>query len=316
MPILSQKLKKTVPLLLSRPSLLAHTIYQAISFDASMIEEGFHLGGTSALKSGTDAAKWDGIGEVILGNPEWFEAWLTAEKKCTSLINSVSRPNTLGAQLRRISITMSSMPLMPGSSLKKKMMLHSHTMSKLLIPQDELDRSWTKSQVKFSVGYFIHDPDILVDRFSPLPHVLQRTFFLTSIQLPLLEAYRLRISSSLEAFETSSSAFVRAVPGALAVSLTRREDATHDESQRLTSGVEGVQRLCKALLSAAYIEASLQDWAQELVSLLFLGWPTYLSFALPIVFLGAVGGHMSQFAFAQPLRVQPAFTECKSTWCR
>jgi hypothetical protein len=84
MPILTQKLKKTVPLLLSRPSLLAHTIYQAISFDASMVEEGFHLGGTSALKPGTDA-KWDGIGEVILGNPEWFEAWLTAEKRCTSL---------------------------------------------------------------------------------------------------------------------------------------------------------------------------------------------------------------------------------------
>ena len=85
MLILSQKLKKTVPLLLSRPSLLAHTIYQAISFDASMVEEGFHLGGTSALRPGTNAAKWDGIGEVILGNPEWFEAWLTAEKKCTFL---------------------------------------------------------------------------------------------------------------------------------------------------------------------------------------------------------------------------------------
>jgi len=210
---------------------------------------------------------------------------------------------------------MSLMPLMPGSSLKK-MMLLSHTMSKPLTPQDELDRSWTKSQVTISVGYFIHDPDILVDRFSPLPHLLQRTYFLTSIQLPLLEAYRLRISSSLEAFETSSSAFVRAVPGALAVSLTRREDAMHDESQRLTSGVEGVQRLCKALLSAAYIEASLRDWAEELVSLLFLRWPRYLSFVLPIVFLGAVGGHMSQFAFAHPLRFKLAFTESKSTGCR
>jgi hypothetical protein len=190
-------------------------------------------------------------------------------------------------------------------------------MSKPLTHQDELDRSWIKSQVTFSVGYFfIHEPDILVDRFSPLPHVLQRTYFLTSIQLPLLEAYRLRISSSLEAFETLSSAFVRAVPGALAVSLTRKEGAMHDESQGLASGVEGVQRLCKALLSAAYIEASLQDWAEELVSLLFLGWPRYLSFALPIVFLGAVGGHVSQSAFAQPLRVKLASTESKSTWCR
>lgn len=231
LPILSQKLKKTVPLLLSRPSLLAHTIYQAISFDASMVEEGFHLGGTSALKPDTDAAKWDGIGEVILGNPEWFEAWLTAEKQFAEdqYHDIVNAPDAWFIAEEDDDVALAHNVKATNSSRRVRSLV-----------------------------------DQVTDRFSPLPHVLQRTYFLTSIQLPLLEAYRLRISSSLEAFETSSSAFVRAVPGALAVSLTRREDSTHDESQRLTSGVEGVQRLCKALLSAAYIEASLQDWAQEL----------------------------------------------------
>lgn len=87
-----------------------------------------------------------------------------------------------------------------------------------------------------------------------------------SIQLPLLENYHGRIASSLDAFETLSSAFVRAVPGALNVSLGGKEEGgVHVNTRRLTSGVEGVQRLCKALLSARYIETSMKSWGEELV---------------------------------------------------
>ena len=79
-----------------------------------------------------------------------------------------------------------------------------------------------------------------------------------TVQLPLLEQYHARISSSLDAFETLSSSFMRAVPGALA-------DAGRTNSQRLTSGVEGVQRLCKALVSAKYIAAAMEAWGEDLV---------------------------------------------------
>jgi hypothetical protein len=81
LPLLSKKLRKTVPLLLNHPSLLAHTIYQTLSFDSAITEEGFSLDGTS-FSRGTD--KWDGTSEVILGDPDWFETWLTAEKQCMS----------------------------------------------------------------------------------------------------------------------------------------------------------------------------------------------------------------------------------------
>lgn len=87
LPLLSRKLKRTVPSLLTRPSLLAHTIYQALTFDATIMEEGFTISGTSA--SGEDAndgkEKWDGVSEVILGNKEWFDAWMDGEKKCELL---------------------------------------------------------------------------------------------------------------------------------------------------------------------------------------------------------------------------------------
>jgi hypothetical protein len=83
LPLLSRKLRKTVPLLLNHPSLLAHTIYEALTFDSALMEEGFDTQGTSLPD---DVNKWEGISEVILGNPEWFENWLTAEKSCKSLL--------------------------------------------------------------------------------------------------------------------------------------------------------------------------------------------------------------------------------------
>lgn len=78
-PLLSRKLKKTIPLLLDHPSLFAHTIYQALSFDAAILEEGFKIQGTSI---GENGGTWDGVAEVVLGNAEWFETWLNAEKQC------------------------------------------------------------------------------------------------------------------------------------------------------------------------------------------------------------------------------------------
>lgn len=37
------------------------------------------------------------------------------------------------------------------------------------------------------------------------------------------------------------------------------------DPKRLTSGVEGVQRLCKALVSAKYVAAAMEAWGEELV---------------------------------------------------
>ena len=98
------------------------------------------------------------------------------------------------------------------------------------------------------------------DRYSPLPQYSHRTRFLIVVQLPLLESYHTRIASSLDAFETLSSTFMRAVPGALGTGDGR------GDGRKLTAGVEGVQRLCKALVSAKYIAGAMEMWGEDLVS--------------------------------------------------
>ena len=83
----------------------------------------------------------------------------------------------------------------------------------------------------------------------------------------MLELYHSRISSSLDAFETLSSAFVRAVPGALGVSFGGADEGKVNVAGPLTSGVDGVQRLCKALVSAKFIQMALAAWGEEVVRL-------------------------------------------------
>ena len=102
----------------------------------------------------------------------------------------------------------------------------------------------------------------VTDRYSPLPNFSQRTRFLVDVQLPLLEGYHSRISSSLDAFESISSSIVRAVPGALgAASSGDTRNRGHP-----TTGVEGIMRLCKALVSARYMSNAMEGWGEDLVS--------------------------------------------------
>jgi hypothetical protein len=62
-------------------NLLAHTIYQALAFDASLREDGFSLSGTFSGRY-VDDAEWKGISEAILGRREWFNRWVEGEKAC------------------------------------------------------------------------------------------------------------------------------------------------------------------------------------------------------------------------------------------
>ena len=53
------------------------------------------------------------------------------------------------------------------------------------------------------------------------------------------------------------------------MSLAGKDEGGVHVDTRLTSGVEGVQRLCKALLSAKYIEVSMEEWGEELVGCVY-----------------------------------------------
>ncbi|PPQ63719.1 hypothetical protein CVT24_004299 [Panaeolus cyanescens] len=223
LPILSRKLKKTMPLLLNHPSLLAHTIYQTLAFDAAITEEGFNLQGTSASDS---ERAWEGVSEVILGNPDWFDVWLQAEKQFVEdQYNAV-----INAQ-------------------------DAWTLSEETISEDhmyDLKPTVSSRRVKALV-------EQVTDRYSLLPHAIQKVHFLATIQLPLLDSYHSRVSSSLVAFETLSSVFIRTVPGALNFG-ARDIHVAQDDPRNRTSGVAGSNSLCKALLSSSYLETCIEEW--------------------------------------------------------
>lgn len=100
----------------------------------------------------------------------------------------------------------------------------------------------------------------VLDRYVNLPSIRFKYPFLATIQMPLLTSFQLRIASSLEAFETLSSAFLRAVPGALG------PGGVAVDRTGMTSGVTGLQRLTRAWISAAWIRNAMRRWDDDPVS--------------------------------------------------
>ncbi|KAJ8596789.1 hypothetical protein M405DRAFT_756987 [Rhizopogon salebrosus TDB-379] len=227
-PILERKLRRTVPTLLSHPALLAHTVYQALTFDSNMRELGYEFVISTEAKKNEEKG---GISSVILGQKEWFDAWLEGEKTFAE------------DQYHEIISASDAWVIVDDDSNDSDEYKHSRSVA-------EIKATNSSRRIKALV-------EQVTDRYSPLPSFAQRTRFLIHVQLPILEQYYSRISSSLDAFETLSSALVRAVPGALGV------EGTKADSGKLTGGVEGSQRLCKALLGARYVESAMQRWGEE-----------------------------------------------------
>ncbi|KAG0703168.1 RINT-1 family protein [Suillus ampliporus] len=228
LPILERKLRLTVPTLLSHPALLAHTVYQALIFDSNMRELGYEFVVSAEAKKNEEKG---GVSSVILGQKEWFGAWLEGEKKFAE------------DQYHEIISASDAWVIVHDDSNDSDGYKVSRSVA-------ELKATNSARRIKAQV-------EQITDRYSPLPSFAQRTRFLIHVQLPILEQYYSRVSSSLDAFETLSSALVRAVPGALGV------EGAKTDSRKLTGGIEGSQRLCKALLSARYVESAMQQWGEE-----------------------------------------------------
>nr|VWO99552.1 N/A [Ganoderma boninense] len=237
LPVLKAKLRRSIPTLLAHPSILAHTIYQALAFDTALRDEGFDLPGTTAVPVSSVTADgdvrdgWEGISEVILGRKEWLEAWVEGERKSVVMDQYLDIISASDAWL----IADDDDDEDGGSRAI----------------DHELRPTNSARRVKALV-------EQVTDRYSPLPQYSHRTRFLIVVQLPLLESYHGRVSSSLDAFETLSSTLLRAVPGALG------SGSSSGDGRKLTAGVEGVQRLCKALVSAKYLASAMEAWGEDL----------------------------------------------------
>lgn len=227
-PILGRKIRKSVPQLLAQPSLLAHTIYQALLFDAAVRESGFTLANTweCRVTKQHKSKEWPGVADVILSHKSWFDEWMEAERRFTeSQYNEIITSPDAFAFSNDGNEEFQQVDIRPTNSARR---------IKALLEQ-------------------------VTERYQPLPHYNQRARFLITVQVPILEAYYSRISSSLDAFETLSSSFVRAVPGALAGQVGAGVD-----TRKLTSGHEGLQRLLKAYASASAMKSAMQEWGDSI----------------------------------------------------
>lgn len=229
----TRKLERTIPLILSHPPLLAHTIYQSLSFDSALLEEGFKYETTMGA-SQRGISTWPGLSDVILGKREWFQVWLEAEQRF------------MEEQYQDIVTASDAWTIAHDEKEDEERRL-----------QTELKPTNSARRIKALV-------EQVTDRYSPLPNFGQKTRFLVAVQLPILEQYHGRIASSLTAFEGFSSALIRAVPGAISVSLGGQADASVKvDTARLTSGPEGLSRLCKAYLSTKYVQHAMDSWGEE-----------------------------------------------------
>ncbi|EJD04214.1 uncharacterized protein FOMMEDRAFT_167449 [Fomitiporia mediterranea MF3/22] len=223
-PMISRKLKRSMPTLLPHPPLLAHTVYQALAFDDALREAGFSLANTMD-SSKDDHGEWEGTSEIILGNKEWFDSWLEGERKFAEDqyydILNFHDPWQLSDDSEEAAT---------GTDLLSTI---SARRIKTLIEQ-------------------------ITDRYRALPHFLHRTRFVITVQLPILKLYHTQISETLDGFESLSSYFMRSVPGALPGQMGHRQDG------KSTEGVEGARRILKAYISAKWMATVMANWGEDI----------------------------------------------------
>lgn len=220
-------------------SLLAHTVGELIRFDDEVEDE---LPATFAsTAAGTATARPIRLSDDILGSQSWFDAWVRGER--------ASAHETLDEILADGDAW--TIGNVEGDG----------------IDEDEGDAkagSWSaassqrESKTTRSARSLVALLRGLTTTYTPLPELSQRLEFLTEIQLPLLRSYHHRLTRSLDAFESLSSAFARAIPGGI-----EPGSGLPNADADMVRGLRGLSRLLKAYLSALHVHAALKKWSEE-----------------------------------------------------
>ncbi|EPQ26022.1 uncharacterized protein PFL1_06475 [Pseudozyma flocculosa PF-1] len=235
---LRRKLASSMPSLLEHPSLLAHTVFQALTFDADLGEQ---FPASRAVLDNAGTAK---LADDILANREWFVRWLEGEKEFAlrRFDEAVDAPDAwaIGA----------------SDSI-------AEDDEQIYVAQASRDVAEGGSKTTKSARAVVEILESVTERYRPLPSLEQRLSFLAMVQLPILRAYHQRLSKSLDAFESLSSAFARAMPGEISAGLGAAAGvSTGTSDSDMVRGLRGLGRLIKAMLSASFICEELDRWAE------------------------------------------------------
>lgn len=238
------KVGSSMPLLLAgsqsqqgvHTSLLGHTLSSLSQFDEDLAE---------LLGPGASAQK---LAKGLLEDGEYFPAWLAAEKR--------------GAEegLEEILDDPEAWRIGTGDEEDENDQAENATSAPGDSPASVPTSALRSTRSSLSL---VHLLSTLSARLAPLPLTLsQRLQLLSALHLPLLRSYAQRLTRSLDAFESLSSAFARSlsVPGG---GVDASGVALGDSSESMVRGLRGLGRLLKAGLSARGVLGWLERCREE-----------------------------------------------------
>lgn len=164
---------------------------------------------------------WRGISGDLLSNEDWFKQWLAVETESAMdrYAEILESPNAFE------------------------------------IDYDTVDSSETKpTESAVNLKDLL---ETITEHYSSLTSVKFRLRYFIAVQVSLLDKYYVRLVESIDAFDSMSSSFTRAVGGVSA------------ENLKLITGLNGLERLCRIFGSLGYISYCLEKWGDEEVNILF-----------------------------------------------
>ncbi|CAO3666413.1 unnamed protein product [Umbelopsis ramanniana] len=230
---LERKLQKSIPQIVQQPALLSHTIHETLAFDQTLRDRFAY---TAPRGSGFNL----GLAQVIVGNPEWFDAWLKMEKEF-----AVARFNEIVHDRSAWDFT--------GDD-------DDNRGAEYMQDDEEDDYQEDKNAVLAtkSASRILSLVEGITESYRLLPLFEQRLRFLMEIQIDLLESYHRRIASAVDSFEALSLIRSVPVPGALPDAVTGVMTSTEKSG---TTG--GLQRLCRWWASAITVHDRILEWGED-----------------------------------------------------
>ncbi|CEH18029.1 ER to golgi transport protein/RAD50-interacting protein 1 [Ceraceosorus bombacis] len=222
-----------------KPAVLAHTVSILLSFD-SELQQLFH---PSSL------GKAEKISDLLLGDSTTFDAWLEGERT-----EAQERLQEILEDKDAWLISSADMDTEAEEDLSNQTWSAISSSSSNNRSNHTSDRRGVQKTTRSARG-LCQILEAISERSRPLTLLVQRLGFL-AIQDDLLSTYHQRLTRSLDAFESLSGAFARALPGGIA-----SQDSSSESD--MVRGLRGSSRLLKAFLSSLYVVETLRRLSEE-----------------------------------------------------
>ncbi|KAI3625302.1 hypothetical protein CBS9595_000663 [Malassezia furfur] len=231
---LRKKIHASMPLLVSEPALLAHSIFQYLTFDADLRE---------VYRPALLAADGQGavrLADDVLGNDTWFKQWLDGERVFAQRrFDAVLESPTAWTLVQADTLTNENDP----------------SLDAVAGPTRDSDAAADALTTTLSACTLTNILAGVTERYQPLHSLAQQCAFVIHVQRPLLSQFEVRLSRHMDAMEAMSSIFSRAIPGEIG----SLDASSNNEEVR---GTKGITRAMKALLSAEFVRQQLEEWSE------------------------------------------------------